>query len=439
MRRRFTLLCLLILGPAVGPLRAQQPDTQQASEETFTLQDSVQRALQNNPTVLGTEGDIQLAKSKIKEANSLLYPKVDYNFNFSKHKNNTTSVLPPDLGLNVLEPPPSNVAPNTVEDLYTSRFGMRQFLFTGGRISSTRKLAKANLKGAQSRLEVAKKDVILSVTTNFYDVILKRQILSAYEKSYDTLEVLLAKAPASGAGRLALEQEASRARLALSNQRQELENARLAFLNAVGLELFKRIEFKGELETKPVEIELDKLLAWAVENRPELQETRTEEEVNQLSVDLSLAQREPTVAFGAGYELRDSDLALRTSNWNATVNLNLPLFDGFSTISRIRQSRDQAELGRVKKTKLQDQVFLDVRQTYQECLHWQDELTTRGKELQRVDQMAASYTLGRVSLAEWLQYHSWRVETHIQRDQAIYEHIVARARLERAVGRPLND
>jgi outer membrane protein TolC len=145
------------------------------------------------------------------------------------------------------------------------------------------------------------------------------------------------------------------------------------------------------------------------------------------------------VAFGAGYELRDSDLALRTSNWNATINLNLPLFDGFSTLSRIRQSRDQAELGRVKKAKLQDQVFLDVRQTYQDCLHWQEEIMIRQKETQRVDALASSYPLGKAPLAEWLQYRSWRLETHAQRDQAIYEHIVARAKLERAVGRPLDD
>ena len=437
MRRIFPLLLTagLVLGPLAALLRAQD----EAPEETFSLQDGIQRALQNNPTVLNAEGDIRLAKSKIQEANSLLYPKVDYNFNFSKHQNDTTSVLPQELGMNVLQPPPPTVAPSTVEDLYTSSFGLRQFLFTGGRISSTRKLAKANLKGAESRLETAKKDVILSVTTSFYDVIFKQRTLDQYRESCKELTALLDRMKGGGAGRLALEQEVARARRAASDQEQQVENARLAFLNEVGLELFKRVEFKGVLEVKPVTIELDKLLAWAVESRPELQATRTEEEVDQLSVDLSLAQRNPTVAFGAGYELRDSDLALRTSNWNATVNLNLPLFDGFSTLSRIRQSRDQAELGRVKKAKLQDQVLLDVRQAYQECLHWQDEIAIRQKESQRVDDLASSYSLSKAPLSEWLQYHSWRLETHVERDQAIYEHTIARAKLERAVGRPLND
>ena len=84
-------------------------------------------------------------------------------------------------------------------------------------------------------------------------------------------------------------------------------------------------------------------------------------------------------------------------------------------------------------------VFLDVRQAYQECLHWQDELATRETEVQRVDNLASFYPENKTSLAEWLQYNSWRLETHVQRDQAIFEHIVARAKLERAVGRPLDD
>lgn len=419
--------------------RAEPPENQEPPEETLTLQDSVQRALQNNPAVLTAEGDTKVAEGKIQEAASLFYPKIDYNFNFSKHRNETTSVLPPELGLNVLEPPPPNTSNSTVENLYTSQVGLRQFLFTGGRVSSTLKLAKANLKGAQSHLEAAKKDVALSVTIGFYDVLLKKKIMSSYQQSYQELSELKKNEDFKGSQNLLLEQELSRLRLAASDQQQALENARLNFLNAIGLELFKKFELKGELDPVPVNADMDKLLAWAVDGRPELQETRSEEEVNQLSVDLSLAERNPTVALGAGYELRDSDLALRSNNWAATINLNLPLFDGFSTLSRIRQSRNLAQVGRVKKAKLQDQVQLEVRQAYQECRHWQEELVIRDNERQRVENLMASTSRDKVSLSEWLNLRSWALDAHIHENQAIYEQLVARAKLERAVGHPLID
>jgi len=411
---------------------------QELPEETFTLRDSIQRSLQNNPAVLSADEDIKVAQGKIQEAASLLYPKVDFNFNATKHRTESIFVLPEDLGLTVLEPPSGTIVPKaTVEDLYTGQVGLRQYLFTGGRVSSTLKLAKANLKTSKTHLDAAKKDVILSVTVSFYDALLKKLVLSLYDKDYRELSSLLEKFTQGKSMKLLLEQEVSRLRMLASNQRQALEEAQLKYLHTVGLELFKRIELKGELKPEPVHMELDNLLAWAVEGRPELQETRTEEEVNQLSIDLSLAQRNPTVAFGAGYEVRDSNLALKTNNWNATVNLNLPLFDGFSTLSRIRQSRYQAELGRVKKAKLQDQVQLEVREAYQECLHWQEELKTREEEVNRLLNLSSSYARNSVPLNEWLQFRSWFLDTQIHHHEAIYQQLVARAKLERAIGHQL--
>ena len=56
---------------------------------------------------------------------------------------------------------------------------------------------------------------------------------------------------------------------------------------------------------------LQTALTWAKEHRVELQGTQIQEEVDQLSVDLSLAERYPTFLLGGNLETRDNEFPLQ--------------------------------------------------------------------------------------------------------------------------------
>jgi len=67
------------------------------------------------------------------------------------------------------------------------------------------------------------------------------------------------------------------------------------------------------------------LLAWSEQYRSELRQTEFQQETDSLGVALSLAERRPTVGFGATYERTGNDLDLPVANWAGTVNVNLPI------------------------------------------------------------------------------------------------------------------
>ena len=82
---------------------------------------------------------------------------------------------------------------------------------------------------------------------------------------------------------------------------------------------------KGGLETHPISLDLPKLLAWSTEYRSELQQTEFQQELDALGVGLSLAERRPTIGFGASYERNGNDLDVLSTDWAGTLNVNLPI------------------------------------------------------------------------------------------------------------------
>jgi len=274
-----------------------------------------------------------------------------------------------------------------------------------------------------------KRDVRFEVAKNFYGFLLAQRELERHEEYRARLRSQ-DKTIRQLDGDAALEMEYSWLRQEISHRKHALEIARLDYLHVLGLELFRQVSVQGALETTPLKQTLEQYLAWAVNFRPELKQTRFEEEVNELSVNLALSQRNPVLAFGAGYELRDSNLSLGTSNWNATISLNLPLFDGFSTLSRIRQNRHRADQGRIRRADLQDSIQLEVRKAYQECRYWEAEMAAREETLQKAKEMARG---------SGLKLQRWLLQSQLDCDQAVYSHLLAKSELEHAIGRPLEE
>ena len=153
--------------------------------------------------------------------------------------------------------------------------------------------------------------------------------------------------------------------------------APLAYLRTLNLELNTNVQLKGNLETQPVELDLQKMLAWASRYRSELRQTEYQQESDALGISLSLAERTPTVGFGATYERSGNDIGLNTAaDWAGTLNVNLPLAVGdmFYGRSKVRERKAQYRQATLKHADTADQVQMQVRQAYNKYRFWQDEL-----------------------------------------------------------------
>jgi outer membrane protein len=415
---------LLLLVAAAIPLRAEGP-----AERTFTLEQSVQTALQNNPALLVVSDDARIAEHRVREAWSSFLPKVDLQLNGSRYLAEQATVISPDLGTTLL-PPSRHLQADT---FYTARLGLKQNLYNGGRMSNTVRLAKAGLEQTRIQQEQLRGQVVLTAVSSFYDVLLSRKKKALAEEAAQRADTLADRAPA-GEERIALEALQGRFRRLLAENRRREDQATLEFLNTLGLELYTSVALAGELTSKPVSLELNRLLAQAQESRLELRATHFQSEIDQVSVNLLKAERFPVVALGAAYEYNDPSFPLRSQLWHATLNVSLPIFDGFSSRARIRQTRLRVNRNRVQRGQVQDRISTEVRDAYGELMYWQSEMTARGEELSHA-RTALEKT--RRDLAARVQAESWALEAGQAYWESVHGHRIALTKLEKAVGRPI--
>lgn len=402
-------------------------------ERTFTLEQSVQTAVQNNPSLLVVRDGVKISEQRVWEAKSSFLPKVDLQLNGTRYLAEEATIVSPDLGTTLL-PPSRNAEPDT---FYTARLGFKQTLYNGGRLGGNLKLAKAALDQARIRQDDLTAQVVFNAVKSFYDVLLARREMALAEEASQRVNGFIGRTPAWDEGTRAVwEALQGRFRRNLSERRRSEQRATVEFLNTLGLELYTLVDLSGELSSKPVALDLPKLLARAQESRFEILSTDRQQEIDQLAVNLSKAERYPVVALGAAYEYDDPSFPLRTQLWHATLNVSLPIFDGFSSRARIRQARYQLDQNRALRGQVQDKINTEVRNAHADLVYWQEEMAMREGEMARA-RRALKDLQGSRNVPARAEAETWALESSQAYWESVHGHRVSLARLEKAVGRSL--
>jgi len=152
-----------------------------------------------------------------------------------------------------------------------------------------------------------------------------------------------------------------------------------------------------------------------------------------LGVKLSLSARSPTITLGAHYEYADENMNFSNRNWNTTLNFNVPIFDGWASGSRVRQKSLQLEQGQLRRKDIEDSIRLELRKSYNDYNFWLKELSEREKKYKQYGEMIESITDATLLMEVYVS----RFQAGLDYISAVYEHLVCRASLEHAVGKPL--
>lgn len=431
MTRALLLSLLLAAGPAAAAGGAG------ATEKSFSLDDAQRLALLNDARLLSAEQDVIIAHERVNEAKFLFYPEIGVQASATKYQARYPFSLSSDFR-NILLFPNHNAATNNrvaTGNLYSGRGYLNMTLFEGGRTLNTLRLAQAGEKQALSNHESVHMDLLLSVKDVFYRLILAQD---AAKQTGDYLRSVSDTVAQGGLGaweRIEAEALLGAARSRDSQTRHALDLARLAFLKAVNLELDTPFNVDGALDTKTVDIDIEKAVLWAVELRPELQSETYKAEMDAISVNLAAARRIPTVFLAGDYELTAAGFPLTDNNWDASIGVRIPF--SYDFWSQLREKKAEQRQGQLKRADLQDRVRLEVRQSYENLRYWQNEWPQRQSEYRKAQSLydAAQAQAGG-ALAK-IRAMGGLLDLKLAYLTAVTEHIIARARLERAVGREL--
>lgn len=411
-------------------------DAEPVPDRTLTLEDSVRLAINNSQALLTSHEDVNIALQRVRESESLFFPKLDLNANMNKFRvqNDTPLMLQPELG-------PTLVANDPHENFYTARADIYQTVYDGGRLQNTWRQARILYERAKSVNESQELQVTNAAKEAFYDLLLAQEKSRQYHEVVENLKAAVHPKTGSLHERIGFESELDRLQAEAADASLAEQQARLAYLRTLNLELNTTILLKGELVTHPVDLDLQKMLGWASQYRSELRQTEYQQELDSLGVSLSLAERTPTVALGASYERTGTDVSLPTANWVGTLNVDLPvsLSDMFYGFAKVREHRAEYRQATLRHAETEDQIQMQVRQAFMKYRFWQDELLPREEAWRRLQDMVAPLRKGEGNFFDRAEAEYLLLEARLRYEEAIHGHLAALAALEGAVGHPLNN
>lgn len=421
-------LCVALLLGASGVSAA-------VVERTFTLEDSERLALLNDARLLSAEQDKVIAGERVREAKYLFLPEFGLQASATKFESRYPFALSGESRNILLFPDTPQLYGRNTGEIYSGRGYMHMPLWEGGRTLNTLRLAQAAQKQAVSNHEAVRMDLKLSVREVFYRLILAQERLAASEQYLTAVEEFTAKSRQDPWERIESEARVGEARARASEARHLLGLSRLAFLKSLNLELDTPFRVVGELTAKPVDLDVEKAVLWSMELRPELQTETYRAQMDAISVNLAQARRLPTVFIGGDYEVTGLDFPLRQNNWDATIGIKIPFSYDFWT--QLRQKRAEQRQGQLKRAELQDRVRLEVRQAYETLLYWQKEWPLREAQYRRVESLYSAASGQAGPPLSKIRAMGGVLDLRVAFLSAVTEHILAKAKVERAVGRPL--
>lgn len=387
------------------------------------------RLLRNDPKLQSAEQDVIIADARVTEARLRFLPDIGLQASATKYDARYPFALSPEFRNLLLFPGASS------ESIYSGRAYFNMPLYEGQRTLNTLRLAQASQKQALSNRDSVRMDVILRAKEAFYRLLLAQERAAAFEAHLKTAE---AAAEAGGLGawdRVEAETSLGLARSRAAEARHAHENARLQFLNTMSLELDTPFRVVGVLETRPAKAEVEKAVIWAMELRPELQSQTYRVQMDAIGVNLAIGRRYPTILLAGDYELTAQRFPLKNNNWDVSLGIKIPI--AYDFWSQIKQKKAEQRQGELTRAELQDRVRLEVRQAAETLKWWQDEWPRREAQYKKVAALydAASGQAGPALTR--LRARDGVLELRLAHLSAVTEHILARARFERAVGREL--
>lgn len=439
-------------------------------QRRFTLQEAIETALQQNPDILRARQEIERNKGLVIEVRSQALPRLEFDAVYQRTDPElrsggggfsvggdgvtpTPTITPTASPTATASPGEETVVSNGLTDnAYNLRFQVTQLVFAGGAVRGQISAAQFGRDASYFGLRSTVDQVIATVRTQFYQILLNRALIGVQEQSIRLLESQLQDQQNRFEAGTVPRFNVLQAQVALSNQRPDLFTARNN-LRIAELQLAKTLGLDfdptrgdspplyaiGELDYQPRRIDLTQAIAVATDRRAFLKQQRAAILTQREQIRIARAGYLPTVRVNGGYEFQSSPFSDNLNDvaqgYTFGATGNWPIFDGFETAGRVKQARAQLETAEINYADAVRQVELEVQQAYSnlqqgaELIRSQSENVAQAEEALRL--ASARLSAGAGTQLEVLNARVEVTRAQSVRLQAMFSYAAALAELDR--------
>ena len=404
-----------------------------------TLAQAIQAGLRENLMLRATQADVKAAAAQTRIARSQTYPQISANtyFAFGDSSNilfSAGTVSP----VNYFNVPAEGFADQNVT--------LSVPIYTGGRLQNQVRAASERERAAASDLSGTQAETALRIKDAYYRALLGAENVKAAQARLDaaaemvkTTQTLFAAGKGLESAARRVEAEQADAQRVLTTARNTQAKAFLDLKAAMGVRLDSDLLLADALTFAPPIGNLTAQLADAAKLRPELRAIRFRR---------SAAARQTDAVHGAqgaqiyGMAMADgftSHPQGTREGYTVGVVISLPLFDGGQRKAESAQARAQQERAEAEVRDLELRVAVEVQQAWLDVETAAENYKTAQSALVSA-KAAYDVTALRVQnqkglLVEQLDSLASLTQARSNVAQALYDHSLSVARLNRAVGK----
>ena len=407
----------------------------------LTVQESIEIALEKNPTLKGAQGAIKEAKYRRLGAVSDFLPQVGTQYSYTRLDEEPTMTIPPN--------PPFTIG---TKDIYTWQSTVTQPVFTGGALINNYLLAKVGVDTAKVEFERTKLDLILSVKEAYYGVLKAEKALEVAEQAVEQLESHHTVAQAffdvgmiPKNDLLQVEVQLAQARQDLMKAQNGLEVARAVFNTLLRRDMDEDVNLVEVLEYVPMVVDVDRLTEEAYQERPELKAAGLGIKSAKRGVWLAASGLFPQANIVFNYERQGDDYTVSGSrfepdadSWSVMGIAQWNVWDWGKTVWGVGESKAKVFQAECALEEITDGVRLEVKQASLSVIEAEKNIqlaetaVSQAEENFRINEERYK---GQVATStDVLDALTLLTQARTNYYSALSDYNVARARLSRAIG-----
>jgi outer membrane protein TolC len=471
MRRISLILALMISAAATY-------GQQNSNGQSFTLDQCIEYAMQNSPTIKNASIDERIADARVKETRGIGLPQVDASVGIQHNQKLPrffAQYNPDGEGFIDLSSVPGIQAGDVVamqnffqlKSSGNAALTISQILFNGSYLVGLR-AANAYRDLSVKQAQQTKEQAIEQVTKAYYNVLINKDRIKLFDVNIGRVDSLLRTTKALNENGFAEGIDVDRIQVTANNLKSQRDNFRN--LQELGLQLLKfqmnypmdqQIDVAGDIASLQVDENVlsNYSLNWDYTQRSDYRLLESNRRLQQLNLKNKYAEGMPSlVAFAnLGYSTQSPDIGglfktessipemegIGPDKWYSFssfgVTLNVPIFSGLQRTYRVQQEKLNLQKIENGFTTLRSSIDLQTKQaaiTYLNAvttLKSQQENRVLAENVARVTKI--KYEQGVGSNIEVIDAESTLRESQINYYSALYDALVAKVDLDKAYGK----
>lgn len=420
-----------------------------SQENILTLHQSIHLGLENNNLIKISAAKVNESEARVNEINSFFFPKISLSATYAR----LSDVPPFEINTPVF-PAPIKIQ-DAVLNTYNLKASLQQPLFTGFKLSSSKKAASFNNLAITEFHSAEINNTALNIATAFWNVYRAEKILDLARKSVERTRILLRDTKnfldnglVTKSDYLKIEVLYSNSRLLEIDSQNKFNLAVAAFNKEIGLDLNAATKISAD---EPVvdfmDMNLEELLKEGISNRKEIKSYSYRLEATNENITAANSGWYPNVVLFGNYYYSNPNQRIMPARekfydtWDLGVTLNWEIFDWGETASKSEQAEQQKIQSETALQEIINNIHLEIYSAYLTLQKELDKVKLNQLVLEQARENLSitkeQYSVQLALSSDLIDAETSYLSAETQLTSAKIDYELAKARLYKALGRNL--